>query len=72
MKRTLSLKRETLTLLSNDEMASLAGASVPTPATAVLSVDPPTNCIAIRESILQCTGTNCHTWDSDCSCRIGP
>ena len=72
MKRTLSLKREILTPLTTDEMSALAGASVPTWATAaVASIDPLTTCVAIRESVLQCTGTNCNTWNSDCSCRIG-
>lgn len=72
MKRTLSLKRESLTLLTNDEMAGLAGASLPTWATfEVNSLDPLTTCVAaIRESYLCGSGSGCHTWDSDCSCRI--
>lgn len=74
MKRTLSLKRESLTLLTNDEMAALAtAASLPTWATfEVNSLDPLTGCVAaIRESIVcPASGSGCHTWDSDCSCRI--
>lgn len=70
MKRTLSLKRETLTLLSNNDLAAVDGASLPTPATAVASLDPLTTCVAIRESVLQCTGPGCDTWNSDCSCFV--
>ena len=72
MKRTLSLKREALVPLTNADLAAVdAGASLPTWATtAVASLEPLTDCVAIRESILQCSGSGCHTWDSDCSCRI--
>ena len=69
MKRTLSLKRETLASLTNDELSALAGASLPT-WIEPQSLDPVTTCVAIRESVLQCTGSGCNTWNSDCSCRI--
>lgn len=72
MNRTLSLKRETLIVLTSDEMAALAGASVPT------WIEPgpvnslkPRECLATTQpSVLVCSGSGCHTWDSDCSCAI--
>lgn len=70
MKRTLSLKRETLATLTNDEMATFAGAASLPNCIALASLDPLTTCLAIRESVLQCTGSGCNTWNSDCSCRI--
>jgi hypothetical protein len=70
MKRTLSLKREPLTALTDDELSGLAAASLPT-WFAPQSLEPLTGCVAsVRESVLQCTGTHCNTWNSDCSCRI--
>ena len=70
MKRTLSLKRETLTALSSDELSVVAGAASLPNCVAVISLDPLTTCVAIRESLLVCSGSGCPTYDSDCSCRI--
>lgn len=70
MKRTLSLKRETLTALSNDDLTTIAGGASLPGCVAVISLDPLTTCVAVRESLLVCSGSGCHTYDSDCSCRI--
>jgi hypothetical protein len=73
MKRTLSLKRETLSALTNDDLAGIAGgATVPGCVTpAVNSLDPITGCVAtVQQSRLVCSGSVCNTYNSDCSCRI--
>lgn len=73
MKRTLSLKRETLAALTNDDLTSIAGgATIPGCVVPVVnSLDPLTGCVAtLQPSRVFCTGAGCNTWDSDCSCRI--
>jgi hypothetical protein len=67
MKRTLSLKRETLAPLTNDEMASLAGAASLQECIALATLN--TICVSLLQPCP--TGYNCgQTWDSECSCRI--
>lgn len=43
MKRSLSLKRETLTQLATDDLLQVIGAAYPTPVVRTL---PPTNCLS--------------------------
>jgi hypothetical protein len=71
MKRTLSLKRETLAALTADDLANVAGGATLPGCVVVRSLDPLTGCIAtVQESVLVCSGSVCNTYNSDCSCRI--
>ena len=68
MKRTLSLKSETLTLLTNDELSAMAGAASIPNCIAIGSL-PLTICVSL---IQECpTGYNCgYSYDSECSCLV--
>jgi len=73
MKRTLSLKRETLAPLTNDDLTGIAGgiSGLPCVVPVVNSLDPLTACVAtLQESRLVCSGSACGTYNSDCSCRV--
>ncbi len=64
MKRTLSLTRETLTVLSHDDLAAVAGAAAQTIDAEACFV------ISTEESAVICLSINCETYNSYCSCRV--
>lgn len=69
MKRTLSLKRESLTALTTDEMAALGTAAVSLPTWIEPQSLQVRTCFATtQDSVLVCSGSGCNTWNSDCSC----
>ena len=70
MKRTLSLKRETLAVLTNEDLVALGGAGPLPMGIQPPSLNPLTTCVVLQSVGSYCSGQACNTWNSDCSCNI--